>query len=140
LICSAAEFVNIRLLQTASLSSSTTFRDQFELDPGANGDQHKGISSAGAVTMNAASLPCPDHENWKTLYRAAILETNTGAIPNVVSRAEQAVISRSRQLFGTVGTLEEKEALEDALYALRAFRSAWQHMEEEHISPSRAAA
>ena len=81
--------------------------------------------------MNTASLPCPDHGDWKSLYRAAILEENASAIPQLVSAAEQAVISRSRQLFGTMGTMEEKEALEDALYALRAFRSAWQHKEEE---------
>jgi hypothetical protein len=28
-----------------------------------------------------------------------------------------------------MGTLEEKEALEDALYALRAFRTACEHLE-----------
>ena len=47
----------------------------------------------------------------------------------LVSEAEKAVISRSRELFGTMGTLEEKDALEDALYALRAFRTAWEHTE-----------
>jgi hypothetical protein len=32
-------------------------------------------------------------------------------------------------MFYADGTAEEKEALEDALYALRAFRTAWQHSE-----------
>jgi hypothetical protein len=90
--------------------------------------------------MNTASVLRPDHGDWKTLYRAAILETNTSAIPRLVSEAEQAVISRSRQLFGTMGTLEEKEALEDALYALRAFRSAWQNAQETTNSSDIAAA
>lgn len=76
------------------------------------------------LAMNTASLPCPDHGDWKTRYRAAILETNPSAIPQLVSEAERAVILRRRELFGTMGTLDEKEALEDALYALRAFRSA----------------
>lgn len=79
--------------------------------------------------MKTAFPRCPDHGDWKALYRAAILETNTNARPRLVSEAEKAVISRSRELFGTMGTLEEKEALEDALYALRAFRTAWQHTE-----------
>ena len=39
------------------------------------------------------------------------------------------MLSRGRELFGQHGTLEEKEALEDALYALRAFRNAWEHTE-----------
>jgi hypothetical protein len=74
--------------------------------------------------MDAAFSPCLEPEDWKTLYRAAILETNKNVIPHMVSEAEKAVISRRRQLFGTMGTLEEKEALEDALYALQAFRTA----------------
>jgi hypothetical protein len=90
--------------------------------------------------MNTASLLRPDHRNWKTLYRAAILETNTSAIPQLVSEAEQAVIFRSRELFNTMGTLEEKEALEDALYALRAFRSAWQNAQLGTTSSSDIAA
>ena len=79
--------------------------------------------------MKPAIPPCADHGDWKSLYRAAILETNTSAIPKLVSEAERAAISRKRELFGTMGTLEEKEALEDALYALCAYRSAWEHTE-----------
>jgi hypothetical protein len=39
------------------------------------------------------------------------------------------VKARGRKLFHGNGTPEEKEAevLEDALYTLRAFRTAWQH-------------
>jgi predicted RNA methylase len=69
------------------------------------------------------------HGDWKTLYRAAILETNKNVIPQKVSQAEQAVLARGRELFYGEGTPEEKEALEEALYALRAFRSAWEHAE-----------
>jgi hypothetical protein len=70
-----------------------------------------------------------DHGDWRSLYRAAILETNTSVIPQKVSEAEQAVLARGRELFYGAGTIEEKEALADALYALRAFRSAWEHTE-----------
>lgn len=66
---------------------------------------------------------------WKTLYRVAILETNKRVLPQRVSEAEEAVIARRREIFYSNGSPEEKEALEDALYALRAFRTAWQHTE-----------
>jgi hypothetical protein len=77
--------------------------------------------------MTPAVPPCPNL--WKTLYRAAILETNKRVLPQRVSEAEEAVIARRREIFYSSGSLEEKEALEDALYALRSFRTAWQHTE-----------
>ena len=77
--------------------------------------------------MTTAFPPCLNR--WKTLYRAAILETNKGLLPQRVSEAEKAVRARGREIFYGNGTSEEKEALEDALYALRAFRTAWQHTE-----------
>jgi hypothetical protein len=70
--------------------------------------------------------PCPNR-NWRTLYRAAILETNSMVLPQRVSEAEEAVLARGREIFYGDGTPEEKEALEDSLYALRAFKPAWQH-------------
>jgi hypothetical protein len=79
--------------------------------------------------MNMAFPPCLNRTDWKTLYRAAILETNKSALPQRVSKAEEAVIGRRREIFYDHGTPEEKDDLEDALYALRAFRSAWQHTE-----------
>jgi hypothetical protein len=79
--------------------------------------------------MRTAFPPCPNR--WKTLYRAAILETDRGLLPQRVSEAEEAVKARGREIFYGNGTLEEKEAeaLEDALYTLSAFRTAWQHSE-----------
>jgi hypothetical protein len=44
-------------------------------------------------------------------------------MPKLVSEAEKAVISRKRELFGTMGTMEEKSALDDALSALQAFNA-----------------
>jgi len=79
--------------------------------------------------MTTAFPPPPDHAEWKTLYRAAILERNRTVIPQKVSEAERAALARGRELFYGEGTPEEKEALEDALYALRAFRDAWEHTE-----------
>ena len=79
--------------------------------------------------MNTAFPPCLNRPDWRTLYRAAILETDKSVLPQRVSEAEKAVIQRRREIFYDHGTPEEKDGLEDALYALRAFRSAWQHTE-----------
>jgi hypothetical protein len=62
--------------------------------------------------------------NWRTLYRAAIYESNGTLILQRVSAAETAALTRQRELFYLGGDEEEKECLEDALYALRAFRTA----------------
>jgi len=74
-------------------------------------------------------VPCLKSPDWKALYRAAILENDTSAVLERVSEAERAVLARGRELFYGDGTQEEKEDLEDALYALRAFRTARQHTE-----------
>jgi len=79
--------------------------------------------------MTTALPPCLNR-NWRTFYRAAILETDRSVQPQRVWQAEEAVKARGREIFFYAdGTAEEQEALEDALYALRAFRSAWQHPE-----------
>jgi len=80
--------------------------------------------------MATAFPPCPDR-NWRILYRAAILETDRTVLPKRVTEAEEAVRARAREIFYAHGTSEEEEALEDALYALRAFKSAWQHTDGE---------
>ena len=79
--------------------------------------------------MSTAFPTCLKHTDWRTLYRAAILESNKSIVPQRVSEAEDAVIARGREIFCGHSTREEKDALEDALYALRAFRSAWKRTE-----------
>ena len=70
------------------------------------------------------SQPCADHKDWKTLYRAAIVETDEATIPGKIAIAENAVLARGREIFYQEGCLEEKDALETALQAIRAFRAA----------------
>jgi len=76
--------------------------------------------------MNPGLPPYPNRPDWRTLYTAAILETNKSVLPQRVSEAEEAVMNRGREIFYNPATLEEQEDLEDALYALRAFRTSWQ--------------
>lgn len=76
--------------------------------------------------MEKAFPPCPIRTDWKALYRAAILETNRSITPQRVAEAEKAVLARARELFYSHGALEEREALDDALYALRALKNASQ--------------
>ena len=80
--------------------------------------------------MTTAFPRCLKCIDWKALYRAAILETNKSILPERVSEAEAAVIARRREISYADGIPEEEEALADALYALHAFRTAWQHSED----------
>ena len=79
--------------------------------------------------MSSGSSPSPKQASWKTLYRAAILETNTSIISKRVYEAEEAVLARGREIFYGSSDPEEKEALEDALYALRAYKTALHYAE-----------
>ena len=60
---------------------------------------------------------------WRELYKAALFETDRNRIPSRIDEAEKAIIERARELFGSsTDTIEEDQALDDALYALRALQ------------------
>ena len=81
--------------------------------------------TAWEVEMTTSGVQLAAHPNWKVLYRAAVFERDKRALQTRLSDAEGAVIARGRELLHATGdNIEEREALEDALYALRAFRSA----------------
>jgi hypothetical protein len=63
-------------------------------------------------------------QSWRDLYVAAPFETDTNRMPARIAAAETAIVSRVRELF-SVGsdTIEEDQALDDALYALRALQN-----------------
>jgi hypothetical protein len=69
----------------------------------------------------------PRHKDWKLLYLAAIAEKDKTILAKRISDAEHAIFLREREIFYAGTTLEEKEALEDALYALRALETAREH-------------
>ena len=69
------------------------------------------------------------HKGWKLLYLDAIREKDKSVLARRISDAEHAIFLREREICYAGTTLEEKEALEDALYALRALQSAREHSE-----------
>jgi hypothetical protein len=65
--------------------------------------------------------------NWRDLYTAALFETDRDRIPARIAEAERAIVARARELFSAGNdTIEEDQALDDALYALRALQSCLQ--------------
>src|ERR1022692_2353582 len=62
--------------------------------------------------------------SWRELYIAALFETDQNRIPTRIADAEKAIVARARELFNAkADTIEEDQALDDALYALRALRT-----------------
>lgn len=78
----------------------------------------------------------PTNKDWKLLYLAAIEEKDKRVLAKRICDAQHAIFVREREIFYTGTTLEEKEALEDALYALRALQSAREH--SDPLSAERA--
>jgi hypothetical protein len=61
---------------------------------------------------------------WKELYIAALMEANDGKISARIADAERAIVNRARDLFKAPGdNIQEEEAMDDALYALRALKT-----------------
>ena len=62
--------------------------------------------------------------SWRDIYTAALFETDKNRVPARIADAEKAIVGRARQLFSAgTDTIEEDQALDDALYALRALKS-----------------
>ena len=75
-------------------------------------------------------MPTPpsQHTNsseWRSLFRAALIETDCTLVEKLISDAEQAIIARSVEIFRQTGidVETERDVLNDALYILRARRS-----------------
>lgn len=75
--------------------------------------------------MEKSDSQNPYPTDWRLLYRAAISETNNYEIANRISEAEEAILERMRELFRETGAEAggEREAMNDALSALKAWKS-----------------
>ena len=74
--------------------------------------------------MNISTAGSPCASSWRELYKAALFETDREKIPVRIAEAEKAIVQRARELFASpTDNIEEDQALDDALYALRALQS-----------------
>jgi hypothetical protein len=62
--------------------------------------------------------------HWREVYIAALFETDKDRIPARIADAESVIVDRARELFSAASdTIEEDQALDDALYSLRALQN-----------------
>jgi hypothetical protein len=73
--------------------------------------------------MTDQATSCPVLQSWRDLYIAALFETDNSRLPARITQAEKAIGARARELFSAGNTIQEDQALDDALYALRALQS-----------------
>ena len=74
--------------------------------------------------MSTGICKSPDSRYWIALYRVALSEIGNSKLPGRIAEAQKAVVLRARELFQAADDNgEEKEALEDAMYALHALGS-----------------
>jgi hypothetical protein len=79
------------------------------------------------AAIHPVGSPQSNLQTWRELYTAALFETDANRIPERIAAAETAIVTRARELFAaTSDTIEEDQALDDALYALRALQSCLQ--------------
>lgn len=79
------------------------------------------------LSRNPKSLKLPNSPTWHALYKAALFENDPHKIPDRIHRAERVLIQRARELFiASKDKFEERQAIEHALYALRALRDSWE--------------
>jgi len=70
------------------------------------------------------TVPSSISPSWRELYTAALFETDNNRLAERIAEAERAIVARARELFAAgADTIEEDQALDDALYALRALQS-----------------
>jgi hypothetical protein len=71
--------------------------------------------------MNDAVAPSPNARVWRELYKAALFEVDKSKMLQRIAEAKRALVLRARELFQAVeDNPEEGQALDDAMYALRA--------------------
>jgi len=73
--------------------------------------------------MNTGSSKSLDSGKWRDLYKAALFEVDKTRLPGRITRAEEALVVRARELFHMPGdNVDEAQALDDTMYALHALR------------------
>ena len=75
--------------------------------------------------MNTGKLGPPHKRVWAQFYKAALFESDTSKVSDRIAEAETALVICARELCDLAGdNIEEEQAVDDAMYALHALRSA----------------
>ena len=75
--------------------------------------------------MNTGILGSPYKRVWAQFYKAALFELDANKVSDRIAEAETALVTRAHELFHAVAdNIEEEQAVDDAMYALHALRSA----------------
>ena len=84
------------------------------------------VLEIGRSAMEKSESQNPHSKDWRFLYRASFLETNGFKKSKRISDTEDAIVERRRELFHEAGAdvEAEREAMDEAMYALRAWKSA----------------
>ena len=76
------------------------------------------------MSIGSSCTPSDSNIPWHVLYHAALFETDRDKIPDRITEAENAIVSRMKELFAAnADHIDEDIVLDDALYALRALRT-----------------
>jgi hypothetical protein len=98
--------------------------------------QPTSVSRTAKFRLSGASMKIPSKLNdarWKSLYTAALFEDDRNKVPQLITVAEAEIVRRARHLFGAPGdNSDEAEALDDALYMLRALRNCLKTQAMDH--------
>lgn len=76
--------------------------------------------------MKESDSQNPHPKDWRFLYRASFLETNSFKKSKRISDTEDVIVERRRELFREAGAdvEAEREAMDEAMNALRAWKIA----------------
>jgi hypothetical protein len=75
--------------------------------------------------MNTGIPGSPHKRVWAQFYKAALFELDANKVSGRIAEAEAALVTRAHELFHSAGdNIEEEQAVDDAMYAMHALRSA----------------
>jgi hypothetical protein len=75
--------------------------------------------------MDTGISGSPHKRVWPQFYKAALFEPDANRVSDRIVEAETALVTRARELFHSAGdNIEEEQAVDEAMYALHALRSA----------------